>query len=151
MWFEAKAKIIYDPKRPGMKNRTSWWAVANLINGDGIVDYYRWWVMKTYGIELAKPSWGAHVSIIRGEKPSNGKKWGYRNGEIITLRYKHYPRITGDTKYVPQEGRFWFVDVDCPEIKEIRQYYDRPSNWNNHLTVGRVWNTIDTITERLII
>ena len=86
-----------------------------------------------------------------GEQPQNGKPWGFLDGEIISMYYNPYPRIAGDTKYVPEAGKFWFIDVNCPVIKEIRKYYDRPTNWSNHLTIGRVWNTIDTITTRKVI
>lgn len=137
-WFETKAKIVYDPYRGGMKRKTEWWAVAEVDKE--LTRYFRYIIEKKHGIRLLPPSWDAHVSIIRGEMPRNGTDWGFRDREEITLRYANVPRFSGDTSEVhDRSGYFWFVDVDSPDILQIRQHYDRPHNWKFHLTIGRTY------------
>lgn len=126
-------KIIYDPHRHGMKKRTKWWCVANVDRE--ITRYYRWWIQKELHIKgLFRPSWDAHISIIRGEKPDDDllELWGKYQGEIIEFQYIHSP-------YKAKKNQFWAVEVVCPRIVEIRQELRKPINWKLHLTVGRTY------------
>ena len=80
--------LVYDPSRPGLKSKTDWWAVVN--TDAEICRYYRWWVWRRYMIELQQPSWGAHVSVIRGGKPPTEEKvrlWKKYQGEKIEFEY----------------------------------------------------------------
>lgn len=137
--FESKGRIVYDPPRPGMKNRTTWWAVVQIDRE--ITRYYRWWVKNKFHIELCQPSWDAHISIIRGEKPPEDKMhlWKKYDGKVITFQYEHNVRQSGDTTGNDRPDHFWFIDVHCPLLKQIRQEFGFPSNWNQHITIGRTW------------
>lgn len=137
MWFKAKGIIKYDPYRGKMKSKTDWWAVAN--TDAEITRYYRWWVYNRYWLKLDPPSWGAHVSIIRGEKPEPHLMhlWKKYDGHEIEYEYNHNVRQSGDTTGGDRPDCFWFVDVKCPFLKQIRDELNRPSNWNFHLTIGR--------------
>lgn len=158
MWHNAKAKIVYDPPRPGMKSRREWWAVAYIIGGYDICRYYRYQIEKEIlnplGIRdepsakkyphhrLCEPSWGAHVSIIRGEKPRPDLMhlWKKYDGKIIDIRYSHNVRQTGDTTGGDRPDNYWFVEVDAPFLINIRKELQRPSEWRLHMTVGRTWS-----------
>ena len=100
-WLTSVGKIKYDPYRGSMKNKTEWWAVLEVDRE--ITRYYRNWINKEvfnpmeinhdnqpkemkekYPVTiLHPPSWDAHVSIIRGEKPRN---------DLMHL-WKKYPLI----------------------------------------------------------
>lgn len=136
MWHKGSGKIIYDPKRGAMKKRTKWWCVVNVDRE--ITRYYRWWINKQYHIKgLCRPSWDAHISIIRGEKPEDDLMhlWKKYNGEIVTFEYEHFPKIAKNK----QDGHFWLVNVRCDKFLQIRKELNRPTNWNLHLTVGRTY------------
>jgi hypothetical protein len=141
MWFESTGYMIYDPPRPGLKTKNKWWAVVRV--DDEIARYYRYWIQKNpvhYGmprIKLAQPSWNAHISVIRGEQPRPDLMhlWKKYDGKKFSFRYSGIPVMTEER----HDGRHWIVEVDCPELLEIRRELHRPSNWPLHITVGRLW------------
>lgn len=140
MWHKGTGVIQYDPPRGRMKKKTNWWCVINVDKE--ITRYYRWWIVKQLHVkELCKPSWDAHISVIRGERPPADKidLWKKYDGQTVEFRYKHFPRRTGDTTGNDRPDSFWFVEVDCPLGIQIRQEFGFPSNWKLHLTVGRTW------------
>lgn len=139
--FKTKGKVIYDPPRPGLKTKNQWWCILTIDRG--IVEYYRWWVNKSIAnpLQLPKkdvciPSWGAHMSIIRGEKPRPGYEhlWKKYHGHEFEVEYSNVPKetISGE--------KFWYLNCVCPEAKAMRDELKFPSNWNFHITIGRVWN-----------
>lgn len=140
-WLTGTGKIIYDPHRPGLKKKTKWWAILEV--DDDLARYYRYWIKQHYGIDLCNPSWRAHISIIRGEKPKDKLEhlWRKYHNKTITFKYKHFARFNGDTRIVTSSppGSFWFVDVKSDILKNIRDEFEVPSNWDFHLTVGRKW------------
>ncbi len=140
MWHISTGKIIYDPHRPGLNN-TKWWCVVNVDRE--ITRYYRWWIEKELHIkELKQPSWDAHISVVRGARdrptPELAHLWKKYHGEVVEFKYKHCPRVSGDTTN-DRPNNFWFVEVECPKLIQIRQELERPSDWKLHLTVGRTW------------
>lgn len=141
-YIDGTGIIKYDPHRGEMKKRTTWWAVMEC--DDGISDYYRYQIMKEYGINLHQPSWGAHVSIIRGERPRDDLMhlWKKYDKQKVEFKYAHFPRFNGDTKIVTshKNGAFWFLDVDAPFLTDIRKELELPHDWKLHLTVGRRWD-----------
>lgn len=136
--------LVYDPHRPGMKTKTDWWIVVNVDSE--ICRYYRWWVWRRYMIELKQPSWGAHVSVLRGGEPRANKKhlWKKYQGEQIDLEYSHNVRQAGDTTGGDRPNHYWFVDVWSERLNEIRdelgfslEFQGKPIKY--HLTVGRTY------------
>jgi hypothetical protein len=130
--------LIYDPHRPGMKAKTDWWIIVN--TDPEICRYYRWWVWRRYMIDLQKPAWGAHISILRGARPYD---------EYIHL-WKKYSKERVEFEYSPvvqqstEKEQFWFVDVWSKRFNEIREELgfrtvidDKPIVY--HLTVGRTY------------
>lgn len=139
MCFKSTGIIQYDPPRGRMKKKTSWWCVINVDRE--ITRYYRWWVYNRYLIELAQPSWDAHISIIRGEqpKPHLKKLWKKYDGQQVEFTYNHNPRQSGDTTGFDRPDCFWFVNVQCALGTQIRKEFELPHNWSLHLTFGRTW------------
>jgi hypothetical protein len=162
MWFKSKGWIDYDPKRPDLKevdskgrgNRNSWWCIAHI--DPEICRYYRWWVntkvLNPLRFDRRKeaiqngfhyidlPSWGPHISIIRGERPSEDLMhlWRKYHRQEIEFEYSHVVRQTSTEK----DGfdNYWFVEVRSDFLTNIRRELNRPCNWNLHITVGRTWN-----------
>lgn len=140
MWHKGSGTIVYDPPRPGMKKDTKWWCVINVDRE--ITRYYRWWLLRRYHIKgLNKPSWDAHISVIRGEEPRNEHKhlWKKYHGERVSFRYKHSPYQGNAVGRKSKTGGFWQVEVQCDFAVEIRKEFGFPAHWPLHLTVGRVY------------
>jgi len=140
VWHTGTGRIVYDPHRPGLKKKVDWWCILTVDKE--ITKYYRWWIQKELHIKgLCQPSWDAHISIIRGEKPRPDLMhlWKKYHGQQVEFKYRHSPRVSGDTTGNDRPDHYWFVDVDCPFLLDIRKELQRPSDWNLHLTVGRTW------------
>ena len=156
-YFTAMGRIQYDPPRPGMRARSrvsgrrnqEWWCILKVDRE--ITRYYRWWIGRHLwgrtAIQedwLCLPSWDAHVSMVRGEKPrKNLDWWGKYEGEQVEFRYAHYPRQTtmeDRERRHAKDGDFWFVNVECPRIDEIRQELGLRTHYRYHLTVGRTYD-----------
>lgn len=138
MYHHSTGKIIYDPKRPGMRSRTHWWCIVTVDRE--ITRYYRWWIKRHFHIKgLHKPSWDAHISIIRGEKPSPELMhlWKKYNYEDVSFKYRHEPKMVPHRK--GGDGHYWVIDVECPRLLEIRKELQRPYHWSTHITVGRTY------------
>jgi len=133
--FESYGKVVYDPYRPGLKGKKkNWWAIMTVDRE--ITRYFRWQVLWNWGIKLNHPSWDAHVSIIRGEKPQKNKMdlWKKYQGKKVKFRYSN-KIFQADNK-----PEFWYVHIDCPFLKEIREEFGLPADWRLHLTIGRTWS-----------
>lgn len=141
MWLKSTGKIVYDPPRPGMKDtRGEYWCVLEVDTE--ITRYYRWWVEKEKGVFLHKPSWDAHISIIRGEFITEELMdyWRIYDGEEIEFLYKPDVRQGyGATKYSHGEY-FWYITVRSSDIRHIRRGFDLLTKWDSHLTIGRMYD-----------
>ena len=138
-WHTGTGIIKYDPYRGGMKNKTNWWAVLEVSKE--ITRYYRWWIQKEKWIKLYQPSWDAHVSIIRGEKPAPHLMhlWKKYDGQRVDFKYKHHVRQSGDTTGWDRPSHYYFVEVNAPFLMDIRNELQRPTDWKLHLTIGRTY------------
>lgn len=129
--------IKYDPYRAEMKRRTDWWCIVDVDRE--ITRYYRWWLKKEHHIKcLEQPSWDAHISVIRGEsqckkRPDLWKK--YHNKQVDFLYQHGQIRSHPD----PNGGTFYWVDVECPFLGQIRKEMGLPIGWRFHITVGRTY------------
>lgn len=133
---KATGRIVYDPRRGGMKRRTEWWAIVRV--DPEITRLLRWWVKKELFIDLNQQPWEPHISIVRGEKPRlYPEDWGNHNGELVNFHYAQDPKRTKGGKN--DEGWFWYVDVICPRIQEIRAEFGLRTFYKSHLTFGRIY------------
>lgn len=151
MKFKSTGIIRYDPYRGNMKSNTDWWIV--IATDADLVNYYAKQVVDNpvaFGetrIDLVAPSWGSHISIVRGEKPRDGLKhlWKKYDGEKVEFEYSHIVRRSGDTTPGFHIDHFWFVDIWCDKLNEIRRElglkaYDtvKKAPFKYHLTIGRL-------------
>ena len=132
--------IIYDPHRGKMSKRTDWWAVVEIDRE--ITRYFRWWVKQMLHVDLCQPSWDAHVSIIRGEKPPKDKQhlWKKYHKQTVEFEYSLNVRQSGDTTGGDRPDHYWFVEVTCPLLTQIRDEFGFKSDWKQHITVGRTYD-----------
>lgn len=129
--------IKYDPHRGDMQRRTKWWAVVDVDKE--ITRYYRWWLQKEKHILLHQPAWDAHISIFRGEAdcakyPELWKK--YQNKRVDFLYEHGNIRVQEDKN---NGGYYYWIDVECPFLSEMRTEMNLPVGWRFHITIGRTY------------
>lgn len=149
MKFKSTGILRYNPYRGTMKGNTDWWLVVN--TDAELVSYYAQQVINNptaFGethIDLIAPSWGSHISVIRGEEPRNSLKhlWKKYDGEKIEFEYSHIIRRGGGSGF--HIDHFWFVDVWCDKLNKFRRElglkaYDtvKQEPFHYHLTIGRL-------------
>ncbi|NJO61534.1 MAG: hypothetical protein HC836_25785 [Richelia sp. RM2_1_2] len=154
MWFRGSGIIEYDPIRQGInstdsngrQNRDKWWVIVR-VNSE-ICRYYRWWISKEIlnplGFERRKdairngfhfidlPSWGPHISVLRGERPRDDLMylWKKYDGRRVEFDYSHK---------IECEGDYFFVEVRSDFLTNIRKELELPIGYRFHITVGRMW------------
>ncbi|MGZ8924510.1 MAG: hypothetical protein ACXW2E_01375 [Nitrososphaeraceae archaeon] len=140
--------LQYDPYRGEMKHRTNWWCVINVDRE--ITRYYRWWLSFEKHIHLQQPAWDAHISCVRGERPSPEylDLWKKYQGERVEFLYK-FNNIRVDRSQRTDErakdavgGLYYFIDILCPRLDEIRAELGLRTGFNYHLTVGRTYEFV---------
>jgi hypothetical protein len=108
-----------------------WWLILECC--PGLLQYYRHLIHQGTGIKLLKPSWGPHISVIRGEeiKEEFRHLWGKWNGRKVSFTYS--PEDLFD------EYRYWWINIQSPELAEIRQELGLPPKpkYSFHFTVGK--------------
>ena len=132
-------KMKYNPDRGSMKNNASC-CIIELDNG--ISDFYRSLVNKRYGIELIKPNWDTHITLIKGEEANRSEihpLWNKYESKEIEITYYPFPRYSGDTdqRYGSQSGRFWFLTIECDFINIMRNELGLDNIKTPHLTIGK--------------
>lgn len=134
--YKCLATLTYDPVRGKMKT-DPWWLLADVDME--LTRYYRWWVKKEMGIELKKPSWDAHATVVRGIEPPHKKAWKKHAGRVIELKLKPIVRRSGDTTGWDRPHHYWFVDVFSEELSEIMVELGFPEKTKYHITIGRTY------------
>lgn len=139
-YHSGSGVIVYDPYRPGLKSRTQGWCVVN--TDPEIARYFRWWMSYEKHIHLQPSAWGAHISIVRGERldPSVQHLWKKYHGHKVNFLYEHvsnYRFARSGYKGSPDDGVYYWVDVECPLMDNIRKELGLRQGWKFHLTFGR--------------
>jgi hypothetical protein len=81
--IQSTGRLIYDPTIANKtKTRTEpYWLI--LACDPEICRYYRYWTEKTLFLNLLRPAWGSHITVIRGEQPKYPSFWKkYANTEV---------------------------------------------------------------------
>jgi len=134
------------------RNQYHYWAVAT-VDMD-LARLYRWFVdrelLNITGVEgmgLLAPSHIPHITITRGvndlidvPKEERAALWGKYEGEEIEFTYTPDLRFTGDTTG-DRKAVHWFIVVNAPKLRQIREEFDIPTNWNLHMTFGKFNDT----------
>lgn len=127
------ARIVYNPKRQGLKKiRTAneHYLIAEVDNGLGM--YYRWWLMKRFGLRLNPPAYGCHVTVLDGRqhvKPELEDLWKKYDGQQIQIAY---------SPEVYQQWKFWCLPVMAPKLMQIRHELGFNPHYPFHITIGRM-------------
>lgn len=133
-WRSGEGIIRYDPRitHRGRELFDPWWVIL-VYDSELLNRLHRKWE-HALGIKLSKPLWGAHVSVVRGEKPPLRAMWGSREGQSVTFQYSSVLR-TARAAHLTR----CYVWARCPELDAIREELGLPPfpAWNSyHMTVG---------------
>lgn len=134
------------------RNQYHYWAVATV--DQDFARLYRWFVdrelMNLTGVEgmgLLAPSHIPHITITRGvndliDVPKEERRalWGKYEGEEVEFTYVPDLRFTGDTTG-DRKALHWFIVVNAPKLRQIREEFDIPTNWHLHMTFGKFNDT----------
>ena len=120
-----------------MKNRNTGWCVIEVDRE--ITRYYRYWLKSKYHIHLQPPSWDAHISCVRGERVQNRELWKKYHNHVIEFEYEHgiIHKCRSGRSDIVEGGDYYYINVSCPTIDEIRDELGLTTGFNYHLTIGR--------------
>jgi hypothetical protein len=130
--FSSWGKIVYDPARNGAEE--PWSAVIEL--DDELIDYYRYLFLCRHHVSLLKPSWKAHISLIRGIEeytPLVEQFWREMDGQMVEFCYTH--EVFWNDKHV-------WLNTYCEDFFKLREKmgldYTHVDNqaWG-HITIGK--------------
>jgi len=138
MITHSSGKLIYGPQRKKMD--ATWWCVLDVDKE--LTRYYRWIAKHEFGVELCKPSWDAHISVVRGEKPKDEYLHLWKEHIDREFEFEIVPKLrqSGDTTRWDRASHFWFINIKCQELLDIRHSLNLPTQYNLHLTVGRTYD-----------
>ena len=105
--------------------------ICSLDVPDNIGHYYRYWIFKRFGIKLAPPAYGCHITILDGRQPVQKEfleNWKKYDGKIVEIEY---------TPEVYQVWKFWCLPIKSALLQQIRTELGFP-NKDLHLTIGRM-------------
>lgn len=131
--IKSIGKLVYTP-RTHLASSDKWLV---LMCDDEISKYYRHlftmqypYLNAPYHGKLTRPVWGAHISVIRGEKIPNYHLWELDKDKLIDFEYE---------PGVEDNGEYFWLKVKCDYLLEIRAKYGlkRYPRFGLHLTIGR--------------
>lgn len=124
--LKSKGRLVYD-HLSDTKHFEPWWAM--LLCDWQIQKYYAWHLLK-WGIKVNTASpWGAHISVIKGEKV-DPVKWKTLHGKMIEFEYD--PDIKWDN------GEHAWINVYCETLTNLRVELGLTYRPRFHLTIGRL-------------
>lgn len=129
--FNSTGKLVYDPTLAYNVKTTQdpFWLILEC--DPELARYYRYLTKRYFSLDwLMRPAWGAHVSVIRGEKVTKPELWAKDKGRQIKFEY------TGEVR---TNGRHYWLDISCPELLHLRKQYGlnrNPVFGKLHLTIG---------------
>jgi hypothetical protein len=136
----GKGVVLYDPERKGLKSN----ATCCIVEVDPqIAEYYRHQINEYYKLNLIKPSWKPHISIIQGSIPRNGELyntfWKKYEGLNVDFQYSIFPRFSGDkpSAHLTELAEFWFLNVNVPIFHQLRSDFKLRNDFNPHLTIAK--------------
>lgn len=134
MFATVNGVLKYDPPRGEMKRRTKFWCVLDITND--FAHYYQDLLKREKFITLNEPSWGSHMTVIRGEipTPEYAHLWKKYQDEMFSVKYSLDIKVIPDRK---KPGDFYILEAFCPELMEVRREMNLPVYDSFHITIGR--------------
>lgn len=135
-WIKLKGILRYDPVRKGISPQP-WWCVIEIE--EEIARYCRWFIQKELFLDnIYKPSWPAHITVVRGWEPKDHSVWGRHDGREVDFWLVPFMRQSGDTTGWDRPNNYWFVRTHCPWQKRIhRECGGFAPTPRGHLTIAR--------------
>lgn len=128
MNLKSSGKLVYAPKTH-LRDSEKWLV---LMCDEELSLYYKCLFKREFPHlpKLQRPVWGAHVSVIRGEKIPNADLWGFAANQVVNFEYE--PGVSSN-------GEYYWLKVHCDELAAIRELYgmSRAPRFGFHLTIGR--------------
>ena len=128
--LESTGVISLEPKLKRLDADTSGWAI---IQADQeLTRYYVEqfnFAHRANDIQIMKPAWGGHISIMRGEAVKDKRLFmSFRNK---TVKFQYNPEVKGN-------GNHFWLDVECPDAENMREQLGLPRkpHFPFHLTIG---------------
>lgn len=154
--MKGQATVVYDPARPGLKTRNVGWAVANVRGGAELSRYFQYWLNKEINpldiqvqgslkkypfVNLCQPSWGSHISLVRGERlrPEVRHLWKRYAGKTFDFECELDAHQVYSGYNKDDEGCFYITDVKSDDLLNIRAELGLKTDWPLHMTVARVY------------
>lgn len=132
---KCNGKFIFSPDRPGLKKSHRAFDNAIILKVDnGITEYYSWWLNRKLNLQLSKPAWGTHITVVSDKDRVKDEKTFEQlknslNGKIISVPYDVVVR---------KQWQFWVLEVKpTKEMIDIRRQLGLKENYPFHITVGR--------------
>lgn len=125
--MKSTGYLRFDPRMKGQKVLDPFWLILQCDSE--LVRYYKHWVFKGYFEKIMMPAWGAHITVIRNEKPAKPELWGKRAGDFFEFEYD--PEIRTN-------GRHYWLKVSSPSLLDFREELGLRRNppISLHLTIG---------------
>lgn len=109
--YKSQGKIKYDP-RIERGTFQPWWVILQCDRE--LLRYYQHIYQTLYWKKLQTAMWGAHASIVRGEKPKDLDAWKRFDGKIIEFSYEYEGGFHTN-------GQHFWIKVWSEEFSEIRK------------------------------
>lgn len=126
--MKSIGKMVYSP-RTHLSSSDKWLVI---MCDDEISRYYRslFYSETPWLGKLTRPVWGAHISVIRGERIPNYNLWRMDEHKIIEFEYEGG---------VQDNGEYYWLKVQCPYLLNLRENYglSKEPKYGFHLTIGR--------------
>lgn len=126
--MKSLGKLVYSPKTH-LSSSENWLIV---MADDEISRYYRALFYREFPYlgKLTRPVWGAHISVIRGEKIFDLRSWKLDENKLIEFEYN------GGVK---DNGEYYWLSISCPYLLDLREELGlaREPRFGLHLTIGR--------------
>lgn len=131
--MKSTGKLTYSPRTH--LNSSDRWVVV--MCDDEISRYYRHLYTVEYPYangtktgKLTRPVWGAHISVMRGERLPKQELWKLDEGKMVEFNYE---------AGVIDNNEYYWLKVTCPYLEDLREKYGLPRapRFGYHLTIGR--------------
>jgi hypothetical protein len=106
-----------------------WWLIVECCTDLG--RYYKEMLNRFNrgGFATQKPAWGAHISVIRGEEPTDKALWDTLDGKEVKFTY--------EDRLLTNDRHYW-LPVQCEAVLDLRENLGLPREpkFDLHLTVA---------------
>lgn len=130
-WPTATGTLHVDPRGRGGDLR-DW---LSLYCGEGWFGLYESWMTRTGGGQwvkdrngklqwrnhtLQRPALGPHVSVIRGDRRTQGTQKDWRDLEGRRVQFSYDPDLADNGDHITDGRHYFWLWVDSPELEDIR-------------------------------